>query len=220
MGAAEPKQYHSLLGRTVLEWALDPFLDRPGLRGVRIALAADDSRFQRLGVATRTDVVACRGGDDRAQSVLNALDDLGHAAEPGDLILVHDAARPCLERADVDALLATAHSGPEGALLAIPVADTLKLADAEQRCARTLPRNETWRAATPQMFSYELLRRALVRARQSGTLVSDEAQAVELLGLRPRLVECRSDNLKITRPADLELAAAILAARIPPGRSA
>jgi 2-C-methyl-D-erythritol 4-phosphate cytidylyltransferase len=150
------------------------------------------------------------GGAERCHSVRNGLDALTGLAAADDWVLVHDAARPCLRRADLDALLAALMSEPVGALLAVPIADTVKRAEAA-RAAATVPRSELWRAYTPQAFRVGLLREALDQAQAQGLLVTDDASAVELLGMQPLLIEGHADNIKITRPEDLPLAAFLLA---------
>ncbi|MDR1709451.1 MAG: 2-C-methyl-D-erythritol 4-phosphate cytidylyltransferase, partial [Candidatus Accumulibacter sp.] len=149
------------------------------------------------------------GGATRAESVANGLAAVEGIVAPDDWILVHDAARPCLGQARVAALCEALRDDPVGGLLAVPAADTLKRADAEGRVESTEPREGLWQAQTPQMFRYALLRRALA-ARPS---VTDEAAAVEALGLRPLLVKSDAGNFKITYPADLELAEAVLRER-------
>ena len=125
--------------------------------------------------------------------------------------MVHDAARPCLTADERDRLLAAAQQSPAGALLALPLADTLKRADEAVQVQSTVPRQQLWRAQTPQVFGHALLVRALREALARGDRPTDESQAVEALGLRPRLVEGQATNLKITRAADLPLAQALLA---------
>ena len=130
-------------------------------------------------------------------------------AADDDWMLVHDAARPCLSGAMLAALIDELAHDPVGGLLAVPVADTLKRADGAQRVAATEPRDGLWQAQTPQMFRYGMLREALEKCRA----VTDEAGAIEALGLQPRLVRCDTTNLKVTYPADLALAAMILRGR-------
>jgi 2-C-methyl-D-erythritol 4-phosphate cytidylyltransferase len=142
--------------------------------------------------------------------VASALQSLETRARDEDWVLVHDAARPCLRRSDLRALMAAVADDPVGGLLAVPLADTLKAVDGEGRSARTVPREGLWRALTPQMFRYGLLRRALALCLDRDRGVTDEAAAVELLGLRPRLVPGRADNLKVTHREDLALAAGVL----------
>lgn len=210
MGAEQPKQYLPLLGRTVLEWSLQPFIDCFGAAGIVVVLGTDDQWFQTLSLAggLRTAI----GGAERADSVRSGLRALDEAAED-DWVLVHDAARPCLRTEDLDALLSALVDEPVGGLLASPLADTLKQADAEQKVSATLPRAHLWRALTPQMFRYGVLDAALRRAQQRGMAVTDEAAAVEQLGHAPRLIAGHADNIKITLPEDLVLAEAILRGR-------
>jgi 2-C-methyl-D-erythritol 4-phosphate cytidylyltransferase len=211
-GGRQPKQYARLRGRPVLAWSLRALLAERSLAGVMVAVAAGDRRFARLAEADDARVRACPGGARRELSVVSALRALEPEARDQDWVLVHDAARPCLRRSDVRALIDGVGDDPVGGLLALPLGDTLKVADARGRSERTVPRAGLWRALTPQMFRYGVLRRALALCVDREREVTDEASAVELLGLRPRLVIGRGDNLKITHPEDLALAAAVLAA--------
>ena len=149
------------------------------------------------------------GGETRAESVTNGLQAAAMAASDDDWVLVHDAARPCLSGEMLATLFADLADDPVGGLLAVPVADTLKRADAEQRVAATEPRDGLWQAQTPQMFRYGQLQKAL----KNCTQVTDEAGAIEALGLQPKLVRADATNLKVTYPADLALAALILRGR-------
>jgi 2-C-methyl-D-erythritol 4-phosphate cytidylyltransferase len=207
-GAAVPKQYLELAGRAVIEHALAPFLADARCRGIVVALDPDDLLFRGLALARMPRVCTVAGGAQRGDSVRNAL--VAIAGADDDWVLVHDAARPCLTRADLDTLIDTLVEDPVGGLLAAPLADTLKRADAAQRVADTPARESLWRALTPQMFRLRLLRDAMASAHAAGRLPTDEAQAVEWAGQSPRLVAGRSDNLKITSPADLALAAAVI----------
>jgi 2-C-methyl-D-erythritol 4-phosphate cytidylyltransferase len=217
MASTIPKQYLTVRGRSVLEWALLPFLSDHRCLGVVVSIAVDDEHWPRLFLQ-HTKLHAVSGGVERADSVLAGLNALltnsDLAANQNDWVMVHDAARPCLHHADLDALLAvTRDSESVGALLATPLADTLKQANADQRVAQTLPRAGLWRALTPQMFRLGELRDALQRALASGVMVTDESSAMEAAGHQPCLIAGRSDNLKITLPEDLPLAESILAAR-------
>jgi len=138
--------------------------------------------------------------------VLNALDLLAQEADAADWVLVHDAARPCLRRDDLDRLLAALPDHLVGGLLGVPVRDTMKQVTEGSAVRRTVPRDALWHAFTPQMFRLGLLHQALRAALDQDRSVTDDASAVELLGLEPRLVEGHADNIKITRPEDLTLA--------------
>lgn len=206
-GADRPKQYAPLCGRTVIEWALAPFLTDPRCAAAVVALAEDDPYWSSIAPPT---VLAAPGGQERSHSVRNGLAALADRADRDDWVLVHDAARPCLPRQDLDRLLADLASHPVGGLLATPAADTLKRADATRNVQQTVDRSGLWRALTPQMFRYGRLCEALDRAHAAGRIPTDEAQAIEWLGDLPKLVEGAAANLKITSAADLAIAAALL----------
>ncbi len=206
-----PKQYLQLAGRTVIEWSIAPFLARGDVAGIVVAVSPDDSRFTTLPIAIESRVRVTTGGVERANSVMRGL--LALNARDNDWVLVHDAARPCLHEMDLAGLIDELANDEVGGLLAAPVADTLKSADAMQRVSATVPREKLWRALTPQMFRYGLLQKALQAAADASIAVTDEAAAVERLGLQPKLVAGRSDNIKITVPEDLAYAEYILHAR-------
>ncbi len=201
-----PKQYLELAGRMVIDHTLGLFVDHPAIDGCVVALGADDGYWPDSEFAAHPRVHRAPGGRERCHSVGNALDLLAARADENDWVLVHDAARPCLHPDDLDALLDGLRDEPVGALLAVPVHDTVKQSTDGSHVHATVPRASLWRAFTPQAFRIGLLRRALVEAEQTGQLVTDDASAVELLGLQPRLIEGRADNIKITRPEDLSLA--------------
>ncbi len=208
-GADRPKQYAPLCGRTVIEWALNPFLTDPRCAGAVVALAEDDPYWTSIAPPA---VLAASGGQERSHSVRSGLAALADRASRDDWVLVHDAARPCLPRRDLDRLLADLARHPVGGLLATPAADTLKRADPAREVEQTVDRAGLWRALTPQMFRYGRLCEALDRAHAAGRVPTDEAQAIEWLGDRPLLVEGAAANLKITSAADLAVAAALLKA--------
>jgi 2-C-methyl-D-erythritol 4-phosphate cytidylyltransferase len=210
-GEAQPKQYLPLAGRTVLEHAVGALARHPAIECVFVVLAPGDRFYPRCDFsALACPVVPLHcGGPTRAASVFNALIALRDRVQAHDWVLVHDAARPCLSRDEVDRLLRELDADEVGGLLALPLADTLKRADDASRVAETQPRDALWRALTPQMFRYALLVEALYRARASQP--TDESAAVEAMGLRPRLVAGAATNIKVTFPADMALAAAILA---------
>ncbi|MDY6947703.1 MAG: 2-C-methyl-D-erythritol 4-phosphate cytidylyltransferase [Pseudomonadota bacterium] len=213
MGAAVPKQYLPLVGRTVIEWSLAPFVAHERAAGIVVVLAERDQRWSHTTLARHAKIVTTTGGAQRMDSVLAGLAVLQSRAAPDDWVLVHDAARPCLAAADVESLLHELRDDAVGGLLAAPVVDTLKRADDGGRIAQTVARDKLWRALTPQMFRRDILQRALEAALANGVTVTDEAQAVEALGLQPKLVAGDADNIKITLPEDLPRAERILKSR-------
>ncbi len=208
-----PKQYLQIAGRTVLEWTVEIFLRRGDVAGVVVVIAPDDGEWEKLSVASHARVSMAIGGVERAHSVHNGLQALDGSAKARDWVLVHDAARPCLASGDLQSLIDTLRDDEVGGILATPLSDTLKESDTQGRVKRTLPREQLWRALTPQMFRFDVLHRALQRAIDAGEGITDEASAVEALGLPVRLIKGRADNLKITLPEDLDLAQAILERR-------
>ncbi|MFT4179033.1 MAG: 2-C-methyl-D-erythritol 4-phosphate cytidylyltransferase [Thermomonas sp.] len=212
-GGEVPKQYLHAAGKPLIEHALDALLSHPRIDGAVVALAANDPHWPGWTSLHGKPVIACIGGGERADSVLAALHALPGNASDDELLLVHDAARPNLRTHDIDALIEAASAHADGAILAAPVRDTLKRSDAEGSIAATEPRNGLWRALTPQAFRRGLLQRALETAKTAGIIATDEAMAVERLGLHPRLVEGREDNIKVTTPADLALVAFLLGER-------
>lgn len=212
-GGEVPKQYLRAAGKPLIEHALEALLSHPGVQGVVVALSANDAHWPGWASLHDKPVIACIGGGERADSVLAALHALPEGVAEDELLLVHDAARPNLRAGDISKLIDAAMSCADGAILAAPVRDTLKRADVDAKIAATEPRDGLWRALTPQAFRRDLLRRALEGAASAGIAVTDEAMAVERLGLHPALVEGREDNLKVTTPADLALAEFLLARR-------
>jgi 2-C-methyl-D-erythritol 4-phosphate cytidylyltransferase len=214
-----PKQQAPLATRTVLELALQPFIDDTQCRGGALALAPAHEGRAELEQRLAPRFQCVEGGAERAHSVLRGLQALERAAAD-DWVLVHDAARPCLSTADLQRLLAAGAQHPVGALLAVPLADTLRraadrpaAAAGMAESAATLSREGLWLAQTPQMFRYQRLRAALEAALEAGRMPTDEAQAVEWQGHAALLVEARDPNPKITKPSDLTIAAAIMSAR-------
>ncbi len=212
-GGSTPKPYLRLAGKTLLEHCLRTLTSVKGIAGGVAVLNAGDRRFERLPGLLRSRVVAVAGGPTRAGSVLNGLQAL-ITADEGDWVLVHDAARPCVSRKDVEALISSCRRDQVGGLLALPVADTVKQADDDGRSLRSVPRERLWHAQTPQMFRLGALVRALSQSLAEGFDATDEAAAIEKLGLRPLLVPGNPQNIKVTRPTDLAFAeAAYRAAR-------
>jgi 2-C-methyl-D-erythritol 4-phosphate cytidylyltransferase len=212
--ASLPKQYAQLGSSTVIEHALAPFESDPDCADITLAIAVDDAQWP--AVASRhPGITAVDGGEQRAHSVRNALRSLASRLHADDWVFVHDAARPCLRRDDLARLKQELADHPVGGLLAVPLADTLKRAQAHgaRFVESTVDRAGLWRAATPQVFRFGVLLPALDAALEAQRLPTDESQAVEWAGHRPRLVTGRADNLKVTTAEDLLLASAILAAR-------
>jgi 2-C-methyl-D-erythritol 4-phosphate cytidylyltransferase len=210
MAGSLPKQYLEIAGRPLLAHAIARLARHPLVEEVFVVLAPQDAYFARCdwrAFAGKLTPLYC-GGATRAQSVFNGLLAAGDAMEAADWVLVHDAARPCLGRPELDRLL-DLREDPTGGLLAVPVADTLKRAgEGATEVARTEPRDSMWLAQTPQMFRYRLLLEGLRLARDVDA--TDEARAIEGLGLKPRLVMGSARNIKVTYPEDLELAELIL----------
>ena len=205
-----PKQYLTLNGRHIIEYSLDIFCAHPAIAGVVVAIAAGDKLWPEMPCSRNPKITIAAGGAVRCQSVLNCLHALSALADAEDWVLVHDAARPCIRGEDIDQLITELRDHPVGGLLALPVRDTMKRADLDEGDGRhvreTVNRQGLWHALTPQMFRLGGLRRALEQAIVQGQLVTDESQAMELAGHRPKLVEGRAENIKITRPSDLQLA--------------
>ena len=213
-GSTVPKQYSTLLGQPVIGWTLRALLAESSLAGIVVAIAAGDHTWPTLDAASDPRILTCEGGARREHSVANALSALAGRAADTDWVLVHDAARPCLRHDDLQALFeALGDSDAVGGLLAVPVSDTLKRADDAGHVGATVSRERLWRALTPQMFRYGLLQRALALCLERNRAVTDEASAIECLGLRPKLVRGHADNIKVTNPEDAMLAEAILRAR-------
>jgi 2-C-methyl-D-erythritol 4-phosphate cytidylyltransferase len=206
MKAKRPKQYLRLAHKTVIEHTLARFIAYPGVAGIVVVIDAYDSYWSELHFSGDRDLLTVSGGKERCHSVLNALEYLSDSAASQDWVLVHDAARPCLTYTDLHQLITTLDQDPVGGILAVPVRDTIKRATEDQRIAQTVDRKGLWHALTPQMFRLEILTKALHQSLADGHLVTDEASAVEYMGLKPRLVEGRADNIKITCPEDLTLA--------------
>jgi 2-C-methyl-D-erythritol 4-phosphate cytidylyltransferase/2-C-methyl-D-erythritol 2,4-cyclodiphosphate synthase len=205
-----PKQYAPLLGATVLEWSLRALLAEPRVHAVVVALAPDDAHWPSVAAKLQSPKLRTTiGGVNRQDSVTNGLDALATQAAADDWVLVHDAARPCLNATDLCALLDsldTAHVA--GVVLAAPIVDTVKRELGDH--VATVDRQGLWRALTPQVFAFAQLRHALKEATLAGIAVTDEAQAVERMGLRPALVPGSPFNVKVTLPKDLIVAARIL----------
>ncbi|MDX2312748.1 MAG: 2-C-methyl-D-erythritol 4-phosphate cytidylyltransferase [Gammaproteobacteria bacterium] len=213
MGGEIPKQYLPLLGRAVIAHTLECLCNHPRISGVVVAIAADDRWWSQISLEFATTPMVVDGGTERRDSVLNGLARLSSHASGDDWVLVHDAVRPCLRAGDIDRLMDVLSADEVGGLLAIPVRDTIKRCSADHRVRETVSRESLWQAQTPQMFRLGELRDAIQLSVDEDRHVTDEAQAMELSGARPRLVEGHEDNIKITRPEDLTLAETFLSHR-------
>jgi 2-C-methyl-D-erythritol 4-phosphate cytidylyltransferase len=211
MGLDRPKQYVELRGRPMLYHSVKALLADARIDTVFVVLAPADDEFKQYPwgeFGGRVAPLYC-GGATRHDSVLNGLVAASSTVEPDDWMLVHDAARPCLAGQELRRMLDALGADEVGGILGVPVADTLKRADASGRIQATAPREQLWQAQTPQMFRHGLLLQALGRTAK----LTDEAGAVEAMGLQPKLVQGSATNLKVTYAEDLQLAQTILASR-------
>ena len=201
MQADKPKQYLTILGKTILEHTLSIMLNHHAIERVIAAISPTDPYAKELAILSHPKIQVVEGGETRAESVLNALNAI---QEENAWALVHDAARPCLTESDLNKLLDI--DDEQGAILAIPVTDTIKRSNASGDIIATEDRSQLWQAQTPQFFRADLLKQALTDGLAENKTITDEASAMEFAGYQPHLVAGRSDNLKVTRPEDLALA--------------
>lgn len=204
MQATCPKQYLTIGQHTLLEHSIARLFSHPAIKQVIIAVSPDDQHFASLPLASDPRVIRVVGGETRAESVLAGLE----AAQDASWVLVHDAARPCLHLDDLSRLLQIREQSRVGGILAAPVRDTMKRGEpGKAAIAHTVERDDLWHALTPQYFPHALLTACLTRALNENANITDEASALEYCGYHPVLVSGRSDNIKVTRPEDLALAA-------------
>lgn len=211
MQADRPKQYLPLQGRLLIDHTLQRMLSYPCFAQLVLVLSPDDPYWPSSDYAGDSRIIRAAGGAERCHSVLNGLAALDGLAAADDWVVVHDVARPCLRHSDLDKLLSSLTD--PGAILASPVRDTMKRGRIEAgqvMIDHTVEREQLWHALTPQVFRYAQLQQALQTCLARGLTVTDEASALEQLGLSPRLVEGRADNIKVTRPEDLALASLFL----------
>ena len=204
MKADRPKQYLTINAITILEHTVNKLLSHPQVSKVVVAVSEGDPYFPELSLSQHPDVVRVKGGNERADSVLSALNYIQENGL-GEWSMVHDAARPCIQQHDIDKLIEVALSHPVGGILAAPVRDTMKRG-VDGAIDHTVERANLWHALTPQMFRTLPLQQALTEALEQGVSITDEASAFEWKGASPALVAGRSDNFKVTQPEDLALA--------------
>ena len=196
-----PKQYLPLAGKPIIAHIIQTFFSHPRIASIHLALSPEDKFWQSLSLNTERCLnIHYTGGESRSETVLNTLNAMQVDAE--DWVLVHDAARPGLTHESLNRLLDTLETDAVGGLLALPVADTIKKSDEMNMVDQTISRQNLWQAQTPQMFRYTMLKQAL--SEYEG-LPTDEAEAIEALGLNPKLVHGELRNLKVTYPEDLAL---------------
>lgn len=205
MGVDYPKQYLSLLDKTVCEHTLLRLLSVPQLKKIIVCVSKTDTWWPQLSIKDDPRIVTVAGGKERCDSVLNGLNYLRTLAADSDWVMVHDVARPCVRVADIELLMAKTQDHPDGGILATPVRDTLKRAKGNT-IATTVDRSQLWQALTPQLFKVGALTHALASALENQVTVTDEASAIEWAGGQPLLIEGHPDNIKITHPNDLPLA--------------
>lgn len=205
MNANKPKQYLPLTNsQTVIEHTLSRLITTQIFQKIVVAVSEDDPYWTTLPIANHEKILRAKGGKERADSVLNALQAIRNQANDDDWVLVHDAARPCITTQDIEKLIFQLQHDEIGGILALASHDTLKDVDGVQILS-TYDRKRIWRALTPQMFRYGALKTAL-ETHQGNDAITDESSALEIQGFSPKIVEGRSDNIKITRPEDLALA--------------
>lgn len=204
MKADRPKQYLTIHAITILEHTVNKLLSHPQVSLVVVAVSESDPYFPELSLSQHPDVVRVKGGNERADSVLSALNYI-QESDLGEWVMVHDAARPCIQQDDIDKLIEVSLSHPVGGILAAPVRDTMKRG-VDGQIDHTVERANLWHALTPQMFRTLPLQQALTEALEQGVSITDEASAFEWKGASPALVAGRSDNFKVTQPEDLALA--------------
>lgn len=205
-----PKQYLAFQSSTLIEFTLKRLMTCQRIQRIVVALDSEDSYWDKTSYTADQRVITTHGGNERADSVLNALQALKAAAElnvkSDDWVLVHDAARPCVMATDINLLIDHCMENDTGAILASPIIDTIKLVKNQNKIQTTVKRDDLWRAFTPQIFKLAALETALITAKNAGFIVTDEASAMENMGYQPLIVEGRADNIKVTSPTDLNLA--------------
>ena len=213
MQAELPKQYLKLSDKTIIEHSLDSLLSHGSITGAVVILSSDDRHWAKLNYQSSKPVIFAEGGKQRHHSVYNGLEKLSAHLEQDCFVLVHDAVRPLVSHHDISRLIEAMNQHKDGALLAAPVADTLKQENDEGNVDQTISRNRLWRAFTPQIFRASFLLKALQYVRENRYDITDDASAIEAIGLKPKLVLGSVENIKITLPEDLMLARQIWMSR-------
>lgn len=208
MATAIPKQYLQVAGKPMISHSVQTFFACPRISNIILGLSPDDHFWRTLPLDPNSKLkLSYTGGDTRAQTVLNTMLAFSETIADDDWVLVHDAARPGLSLSLLNTFLDTLQDDAVGGLLALPLADTLKQSNQEARSVKTIPREHLWQAQTPQMFRYQTLKNALSQFEGSPT---DEAQAIEALGLQPKLVVGALNNMKVTYPQDIAVVEALM----------
>ena len=209
-GSDLPKQYHTLAGEEVILRTLRRLNAVSRISGIGVGLAVDDSAWPSIVPRLPDSVWSYEGGQNRSETVRNGLSELTRRGKESDWVLVHDSVRPCVEVDEINRLIDEIDFRFPGGLLATPVSDTLKTATRESGVTQTVSRENLWYAQTPQLFPVALLQEGLKNAGAENLKCTDDAQAIEYLGLQPRIVAGSCLNLKITTGSDLSLAGAIV----------
>jgi 2-C-methyl-D-erythritol 4-phosphate cytidylyltransferase len=206
IGSKIPKQYLEINGKAILEYSIELFSRHHYIEGIVVILADNDQDWENHAFSSNKNIITTIGGKERFHSVLNGLLALEQRLKEDDWVLVHDAARPCLETGDIDKLINSVSNHPTGGILATPVQDTMKRSGVDRVITGTVERDGLWHALTPQMFRYGKIREAIETAVENNIHITDEAQAMERMGESPLLVEGSVKNIKVTRPEDMALA--------------
>ena len=205
MQSSVPKQYLKLGRYSILDTTLERLLSCDAIDNIVVCIQQGDSYWKESLFATHPQITVAIGGKDRSDSVLNGVQAIKLQASSNDWVLVHDAARPCVRRSDIDLLTSAALANQLGAILASPIHDTIKKVS-NSLSEETLDRSTLWRALTPQLFKLNELEQALISAKQENKVVTDEASAIEQFNKPVQIIKGHSDNIKVTSPADLNLA--------------
>jgi len=204
MGVDKPKQYISVKDKTILEHTINCFIDREEIEAVVVVISKEDEYWPSLDIAKHDKVITAPGGVERYHSVANGLQVLQDKAGDNDWVLVHDAARPCLNQSAIDRLMIELRTHEVGGILALPCRDTMKRANELAEIVETVERESLWHAQTPQMFKYGKLYSAIEKILKDNIVVTDEAMAIELSGYKPLLVQGHQENIKVTHKDDLQ----------------